>query len=261
VYDDSGTPAITTAVTNAKSIARYGLYETHLSSNSGLAQAEAEALCATYLAGHAWPVPQVTSLRVGHSSAPQLDIEMVGSSYELRGRRLDINGEITAGRNSLSELVAFIATECGFTVGRVESNAITWSQETDGDALAVLTEICELGGSDGRPWLWWINRNRQLSYAPYPTEPRYFLYGSQLRDRANLPLAGRERQATTGVVRRMGAHRVARPGHWLTDGRDFYASRVEVGADDELTLTVEGYDEFELMNAQADIQRIEEQNG
>lgn len=259
VYQDGAGGELETEAENSRSIDRYGLYEVRLRLDTEVLTA-AETHRDAYLAGHAWPVPQVTSLRVGEvGGMAQLDIDIVGSSYELRGVYPDFAGEITAGRNTLSELVRFIATEGGFTAGDIRTNTIEWNQAIgDDDALRVLTRICELGGSDARPWLWWIDRHRNLNYAPYPTEPRYFLYGGQLRDRANNPVRGKERHVTTGVIRRMGAHRPARPGHWLTDGRDFYASRVEVDANDQLTFTVQGYDEFELLNAQADAQRIEE---
>jgi hypothetical protein len=91
------------------------------------------------------------------------------------------------------------------------------------------------------------------------TDVRYYLINGELRQRDNRPVAGQERTVTTGVIRRMGTFRASRPGHWLTDGRDFYASRIEVSADNQLSLSTDEYDEFALLESQADIQRIEEQ--
>jgi hypothetical protein len=160
--DDEVQEGVTAVALNQFSIDRFGLYEKRLETR--LTEAEAETRRDTYLAGKAWPTPALTSVRIGKQTAElaQLDIELVGFSYELHARYFDINGEITAGRNTLSELVTFIATQGGFPLGEVQTNNITWSQETEDDALSVLTHICELGGADARPWRWFIDRDRRL---------------------------------------------------------------------------------------------------
>jgi hypothetical protein len=256
--EDAKQTADTAVTENPASIARYGRYEKRI--DTRLSGTEAEARRDTYLTAHAWPTPALTSLRLGgrDQSTAELSIELTGFSYELRGRYFDINGEITAERNTLSELVTFIATEGGFELGQIADNPLTWSQETNDNALAVLTQICELGDTTARPWRWWIDKDRQLHYQPLSQEVKYYLVNGGLRLSNNRPVAGQERTIAPGIVRRMGTFRASRPGHWLTDGRDFYATRVEVSADNELSLSTAEYDEFALLEAQADIQRIEE---
>jgi hypothetical protein len=253
--------AVTAVAVDNASVARYGLYEKRL--DTRLAEREAEAQRDGYLAAYAWPTSAVTSLRVGDAGTiAELDVELVGFSYQLRGRLLDFNGEIAAGRNTFGELVRFIGQECGLVPADVRDNLLTWSQETAEDALSMFIKICQLGGSDLVPWHFRIAAGHRFNYTPRPTGVRYYLFGGQLRDRNNRPVTGDEvRRVLPGVVRRMGIPRPTRPGHWLPDGRDFFASRIEVDAEGQLTMSVDGYDEFELMNAQADIQRIEEQNG
>ena len=239
---------------NSESIDRYGRKE--FSVETDLDSTAAAEVARNYLALNAWPRAEVVAMNAP-TNAPFVVVSVAGYSYTLSWDFPGIGGEITAGRNTIAELIEWIVGESAFlSAGNIQSNALTCSNELAGqNGLQMINLFCDMGDANDTPWTFVVDRNLAVHYGPVDSNYSYTIGLNGISDRSRRPMNLRARDLTPGVFRRANVSSNTRPNMWLTDSRDFFVSRVGVDELGANKLSVSNIDEWELVQAR---QRIGE---
>jgi hypothetical protein len=159
-------------------------------------------------------------------------------------------------RGSVSEWIEdIIGADSEFlSIGHIGTNLAQVSRRVGVPTRCwdAISEVVELGDTDGNPWHFWVDTDRKCYYEQVDTSPRYWLRGGQLYDGRGGGMGTSPWLVRPGVVRD-AEYVVSRQEYsgWLTDQRDMWVQEVEVADGDTMPKLRTGLvDEAELLSEQ-----------
>lgn len=249
VYTDSdGVTQYTSAASKAQSIARYGRYEDYVSVDR-LGLTAAERMRDTKLKELSWPWAHTIGTGQGGS---ELTIMLAG--YIFTGNWRHATSADGATGNISTWISNLITADCPFLrVGSISTNTIqvTRSLPDKVRVMDLIQNLTEQGDANGNPWRFYVDKGRRAHYGQIDTTPQYYLRDGELYSASGGAPQDNPWLVRPGVIRDMSyPFRRKELGAWLSDGRDFLASEIEVGTGSGLVLKTELFEESELLAAQ-----------
>lgn len=250
-YTDSGGNNQSTGwYTDNNSIRTFGRIEEIIyidGVNAATAQAEAQ----THLQKHAFPTPEVVSVRDNQD----LELEVTAAGYVFTMN----NKYVTAGNGTDQNLSVFlkdiIDTDCEFvTAGRIEANTtqVRTTFDTDmraWDAMVALTEI----GDATQPFVVQVFNGRRAIYKALSPNPTLYWRGRTLHTRAGTNRTVNPWMARPGILRDLTWERQPLSSSaFLLDSADSIISEIEIAEGyDVPLLKTDVYDDSDFMTALA----------